>query len=87
MNSVSLYFLAYAIILLGSLVVQHLVTKANIGKYLPAAGATMILSIIVSGTIRLIGGFSEASSSDNILEKSTDFNPFLLPFSNKTLLI
>lgn len=78
---VAWYLMVYVSIILASLLVQIAVKRFHFDKYLPMAGATMILNIVISLIIKLSGGFNTASTSENILESDGDFNAHLLGLS------
>ena len=78
---VALYLLAYALVILASLLAQIAVKRLHVDKFLPQAGATMILNITISLIIKLAGGFNKSSTSENILEESDHFNAHLLGMS------
>lgn len=78
---VAWYLVAYAYVIIISLLAQILIKRFHLDKIIPQAGATMMINMVISGIIKLCGGFNHVSTSENILEDTEEFDAHLLGLS------
>lgn len=85
---ISSYFLILVLLLLVCLIAQHIFSAIWKGSLIPTAGIIILIGMVVSGIIRLAGGYSRAPSTSNHFDAELlGFSPSIFYFGFLPLII